>query len=251
MFIKKLKPHKFQDEVLIIRPDFLSDFLLKKIKNRTYKFNSFYFDSIGHRPRKKDIIHFFDHIYSFDKVDIKKYGFEFCTNYIFDEVPFNENYNSLFFNISSNDDEYRFEKLEQLATYIKQRDWSHNFISVRGGKKIIKHDLFTITNKIIPIEEVKDQLLNSKIIVEIQRQNQIGLSFRVFECLGFKRKLITTNKDIVNYDFYNPQNILVLDPENIHIPKSFVESPYVEVSQETLNHYRINNWVKRVFKLNS
>lgn len=86
-------------------------------------------------------------------------------------------------------------------------------------------------------------------MIDIQRDDQIGLSFRVFEALGYRKKLITTNIDIVNYDFYNPQNILVLDPNNIEIPKSFVESPYEDVPDHILAPYRIDNWVKKVFEL--
>ena len=44
-------------------------------------------------------------------------------------------------------------------------------------------------------------------------------------------------------------NILVLDPNNIEIPKSFVESPYEDVSDHILAPYRIDNWVKKVFEL--
>ena len=65
---------------------------------------------------------------------------------------------------------------------------------------------------------VEKLILKSKIIVEIQRNDQIGLSFRIFEALGYRKKLVTTNTDVVNYDFYNPQNILVIDENNIEIP---------------------------------
>ena len=65
--------------------------------------------------------------------------------------------------------------------------------------------------------------------MEIQRTEQVGLSFRIFEALGHRKKLITTNKDIVNYDFYHPQNILVVDENTIEIPEEFVTSPYVEI----------------------
>ena len=247
--LTRLKPYPKQDHIFIIRPDFLDNYVLSKIKKKCSKFTAFYFDSIGHVPRKKEIIHFFDRILSFDKEDIKKHGFEFCTNYIFDESKALKNHHYLFFNISSHDDNYRFGKLVQMAKYIKSHNWSYNFISVDIKNKNIKNDLLTIRKDIIPVHLVKEQILKSKILVEFQRENQIGLSFRVFEALGYRKKLITTNTDVVNYDFYNPQNILVLDPNNLHIPKYFVESPYVDVPDHILDPYRIDNWVKKVFLL--
>jgi DNA-binding NtrC family response regulator len=36
----------------------------------------------------------------------------------------------------------------------------------------------------------------------------------VLESLGLEKKLITTNAEIIHYDFYNPNNILVIDDEN-------------------------------------
>jgi hypothetical protein len=99
------------------------------------------------------------------------------------------------------------------------------------------------------IAEVSELIKDCKIIVEIQRSEQVGLSFRIFEALGHHKKLITTNKDIVNYDFYNPQNILVVDEDNIEIPVDFVSSSYVEIDEEILSKYRIEHWIKPIFNL--
>ncbi len=236
-----------QDEIFIIRPDLLDDYVLRFTKRKTKKLSAFYFDSIGHFPRKKDIIPFFDSILSFDKTDVKNHGFEFCTNYIFDSCIDYTPEKNTFFNISGHDDDFRFAKLESLARYISRKDWSYKFISV--SKRIKESNFLTISKNIIPVEEIKSLLLSSKILVEFQRENQIGLSFRVFEALGYNKKLITTNTDIINYDFYHPQNILVLNPDVLKIPSSFVESPYVEIPEYILAPYRIDNWVKKVFNL--
>ena len=48
----------------------------------------------------------------------------------------------------------------------------------------------------------KENLKKSKIIVDIHKYGiQDGLTFRVFEAIGYHKKLITTNKDIKTYDF--------------------------------------------------
>ncbi|WP_228731997.1 MULTISPECIES: hypothetical protein [Pseudomonas] len=53
---------------------------------------------------------------------------------------------------------------------------------------------------------------------------QAGLSFRFFEAMTSRKKVITTNKSVVDYDFYNPANILVIDEK-----------------------YTLQGWVKTVF----
>ncbi|RAJ13166.1 hypothetical protein [Olleya aquimaris] len=239
-----------QDEVLIIRPDFLSDNFLKLIKKNTKVFNAFYFDSAQRVSRKQDIIHYFDTVYSFDKIDVAKYNFKFITNYIFARSEVNQNPEYLFFNISGNDDDYRFTQLENLGKYIKSKGWSLKFLSFHPKKEKAGRGIIDVIDEIIYVDEAIDLIKKSKILVELQRNNQIGLSFRIFESLGLKKKLITSNTDVVNYDFYNPQNILVVDPDNVVIPDEFVTTPYVEVPEDILEKYTIEHWVKRVFNLN-
>ena len=61
----------------------------------------------------------------------------------------------------------------------------------------------------VPIngEEMNQLFLNSRCILDSPQAGQLGLTIRVLEALGAKKKLITTNKDIKNYDFYKEENI--------------------------------------------
>ena len=69
--------------------------------------------------------------------------------------------------------------------------------------------------------------LKGNIILDIAHPHQKRLSFRPYEAMGLRKKLITTNKDIANYDFYNPNNIFIIDDVyNIHIPTDFITSNY-------------------------
>lgn len=231
-----------QDEIFIIRPDVLNDDLLHSIKNYTKKFIAYYYDSTRRFPRKVDIIPMFDKIYSYDRLDVETYNLSFLTNYIFEESNHNEN-EYQFFNISTND--YRFPLLENLAKYLKQHKWSYNIQVYNGSEMPAEYVEIITTQK--SITEVSELIQKAKIIVEIQRTEQVGLSFRIFEALGHRKKLITTNKDIVNYDFYHPQNILVVDENNIKITEDFVTSPYLEIDETILSKYKIENWVKSIF----
>lgn len=84
--------------------------------------------------------------------------------------------------------------------------------------------------------------------MDVQHPKQIGLTLRCLETLGAKRKLITTNQDIRNYDFYNPNNILVVDRNNPVVPNGFLNTPYTEVNKGIYDKYSITSWVKHILK---
>ena len=71
---------------------------------------------------------------------------------------------------------------------------------------------------------------------------------RSIEILGLKRKFITTNEDIVNYDFYNPRNILVIKRDDPQLDMDFFYTPYEELSEEVYKKYSLENWILEVLK---
>lgn len=245
-FIKKsiLKENLF-DEILIIRPDKLERKALVFLRKNTFRMTCFLFDGIENFKNQKKTLSFFDTIYSYDKKDVEKYNFEFLTNYIYDDEIETKEITNLAFNISSFDD--RFPFLEKLAHYLSKKEISFRFIIKKD--KIFDHKNIEISNKYLSIDEVKNIIASSLVLVDIQKQNQYGLSFRVFEALGYKKKLITNNQDIVTYDFYNKNNIFVITEENYQVPLDFFQTDYVEIDMEILNKYKIENWIYKVFKI--
>ncbi|WP_395598040.1 hypothetical protein AB4P95_26250 [Pseudomonas sp. A1437] len=62
-----------------------------------------------------------------------------------------------------------------------------------------------------------------------------------------RKKVITTNKSVVDYDFYNPANILVIDENSPVIPEHFITAPYVDIPAPIYEKYTLQGWVKTVF----
>ena len=91
------------------------------------------------------------------------------------------------------------------------------------------------------------KLLNHyEIILDIAKPNQHGLSFRIFESLGMNKKIITNNRSVMEYDFYNPNNILVIDFDNLIIPKSFFETPFQPIDEAIKQKYHLRSFVQTV-----
>ena len=207
---------------------------------------SYLFDGIENYKEQKKTLHFFDTVYSYDKKDVEKYKLQFLTNYIYDDEIQNEKPSQIVFNISSFDKRFLF--LEKIANYLEGKNISFLFM-VRKSKKIDHHNI-KIIKDYLSLQEVKKIIANSKVLVDIQRENQSGLSFRVFEALGYRKKIITNNHDIVNYDFYDKNNIWVVSETNYEIPTTFFETEYVPIVEEILNKYMLSNWISVVFKTN-
>lgn len=96
-------------------------------------------------------------------------------------------------------------------------------------------------------EELLSILSQSKAVIDIEHPDQKGLTMRTIEMLGAKKKLITTNQHIREYDFYTPENICIIDRKNPIVSNSFFESEYKELSQEVYEKYALRNWLKEIF----
>ena len=51
------------------------------------------------------------------------------------------------------------------------------------------------------------------------RHTKLSLSTRAHEAIAARRKYITTNKHIMDYEYYDPNNILIIDIDNPVISK--------------------------------
>ncbi|MFD2827467.1 hypothetical protein ACFSYG_13370 [Leeuwenhoekiella polynyae] len=243
--INKFKDDTF-DQILIIHPQYLPKKTHRFLKSITNRYKTFLFDSLAKMPRQKPVLKYFDEVFSYEKKDCKEQGYTFLTNFIPRCVDKSKNYtkDTEVFNISSLDN--RFSDIKNIAKNLTQNNIEYEFLIF--SKKERKSSLVTFINQKLSISEVHKRFLKSKALLDIQRSDQNGLSFRALESLGYNKKLITTNPDIVTYDFYNPSNILVVDPQNPVILKEFINSSYDPVPEEIIKKYEINSWIKEIFK---
>ena len=82
-------------------------------------------------------------------------------------------------------------------------------------------------------------------VLDSAQDGQLGLTIRVLEALGAKKKLITTNKDVVNYDFYKPENIYVYKGK-IDLDNVFFKSEYKDVERAVYEKYSLRSWLKEI-----
>jgi hypothetical protein len=72
---------------------------------------------------------------------------------------------------------------------------------------------------------------------------------RTFEALGSRRKLVTTNAALREYDFFNPVNITVIDRRRPQLDREFLHTPYEPVKESIRQKYSLSHWVREVCDL--
>lgn len=248
--LDKLEKLGHQDIILTIRPDLLDRKTHEIIKTKTNRYIAYLYDSTKRFPVSHLSKGIFDEIFSFDRDESNYFNFKRISNYIYlpkKEIDLNATYKNSVFMVISKDS--RLKTLDAISRKLDDLNIDYKFI-VKSNK-----DLGNINPKIewtkndIGSEEMQNMIEESKIMMDISRSASTGLSFRVFESLAYQKKLITTNEAVKRYAFFDPNNILVIDPKNVEIPKKFFETPYNPVDKDIYYKYTIENWVKTVFGL--
>lgn len=245
--IKELDKNKdIQDVILTIKADFIAPENILEFKKYSKKTIGFFNDNTYRCPKIKRVINCFDEVYSFEKSDCAKFNLKFATNWIYNENISSSNekpFDFDIFNISSVDK--RLPILVSIAKELKSKKINFKFI-VYDKKHKPTNEKLTYINKHMPLSEVNDYINRSKVLLDINRIGQVGLTFRVFESLGLEKKLITTNADIRNYDFYNPNNILIIDEKKPSIPLLFFENEYEKIPEVIYKKYTLEGWISNI-----
>lgn len=268
--LKKLRKEKY-DFILSIRGEYTPIETLKVLR-------SYY-------PKAKMILYMWDGLHKYNTCGIEKKWSFYDRVYTFDRIDYEENKESISFlplyyydaylpkNIKSvnnselpydlsfigtgHDDRVKIVKelirqaeknklscysyffMPHKLVFLKNKLLNKNFVNVH------ENDLHY---KMLPFEKLYKVYANSRCVIDVENKGQHGLTMRSIEILGLRRKFITTNRDIVNYDFYNPNNIFVIDRDNPQIDMEFLKKPYKKLSDEIYYKYSLDNWILEVLK---
>jgi hypothetical protein len=127
---------------------------------------------------------------------------------------------------------------------------------------ILVYLLNKITNKdykFISLKEVNFKGLSAKevceiygasqCVLDIEHPRQKGTTTRPVEMLPMKKKIITTNTHVKDFDFYSENNFLIIDRDNPQINEEFFESPYIEASKEVVEKYSPKTFVETLLEI--
>lgn len=131
---------------------------------------------------------------------------------------------------------YIYLYVPALIVFLKDKMLKYPYVNF----STVNFSPISLENTILKVEA-------SKCILDINYSSQRSLSMRAYEALAAKRKYITTNSEIITYDFYDSNNILVVDINNPFIPKTFIDSPYKNIDEQIVHKYSVSQFVTELF----
>lgn len=262
--MKTVKSKKY-DVVFLISGQSLSfsEEMIGRIKDCQPKarFLLYQWDSQTNFPYIKSVQHFFDKVYSFDKRDVSK-----ARNIKFLPLFYSKEYEEIG-RIKKNEYEYDFcfvgtahpkkykfiRKMSEQLRNVYPKQFIYFFFPSRivfFYRKLHDWELRKAHYKefnYVPLkgDRLKNIYENSRCVLDSAQEGQMGLTIRVLEALGAKKKLITTNEDVVNYDFYYPENIYVYRGK-FDFDAPFFQKPYKEIEKTIYENYALRSWLKEI-----
>ena len=194
----------------------------------------FYWNTIADRTRKsylKDPN--IDEFYTFDKMDAKKYGIKYNSQFYSNEIelPKNDIKYDVFF---IGRDKGRKNELLSLEKKLSKLGLKTKFIIVSDERNFISY------------QEYLNILSQSRVILDYVTSYQTGLSLRCMESIFFSKKIITNNPYIKDYDFYDKDNIFILNKRsNIKQLNKFINGEFKSIDKDIIDEYDYLSWIER------
>jgi len=252
----KLDDIVLADYALIIRPDIYPREILKLIKMKSKIMVGYQWDGLERFKGVKNYIPLFDRFYAFDIVKQKHdSGIVALTNFYFENINIitsqESNSNNVFFVGSYC--KARMTIINKCAEILNKKGFSVNFYLFANRNAVeleTVSPLIHFVSEAIKYDRYLQYLNDSKVLADFLNPVHNGLSFRIFEAIGYEKKLITTNKAVCNYDFFNPNNIFILENDNWDELEQFMSLNYEPIPERIKRKYSFENWINYVLDIN-
>ncbi len=129
--------------------------------------------------------------------------------------------------------------------------------------KLVKNlDMDIISFDPFTPDAIRDLCKNSKAVLDLAHERQQGLTMRTMETLGIRRKLVTNNIYLKDYEFYNEDNAIVLEDLSAKADRAEATGDYSEFilpgdewldapyrgDEKVRRRYSIHAWIDNLFR---
>lgn len=254
--IKGIKKYGEIDYILFISGNSYSKEFLKLLKkvNPKSKMILFLWDKLEYSLFKGKQ-QYFDFIFSYDRIDSIENNFIFRPTFYIDKclenIPLEKKYD--FYYIGVLRDNKRYQYIEWLKKYLELSNLKI-FFKLYIGEEYkrylpLEYEKELVIREGISYDENIKILKNSRVVLDLKYKKQRGLTLRCYEAIATETKIITDNEDIVNYDFYNKNNIKIIKSiEDVKkIPLEFFKTPAEKIDKKIKEKYSIKGFLKEIF----
>lgn len=245
---KKIKDSLPLDFALIIRPDLYEVEFLIQLKKKVRFLVGYQWDGLKVFPKIYDYIPLFDKFFSFDPKDAKNGNVYSLMNFYPEAIKevHDEGYpESDLFYVGKNVGD-RSLILKDIVDVFEGLGMSVLYYLRGGRSKCQNNSKLNLGTDELSYSESLQFVFRTRVILDIHKEAHSGLSFRIFESIGFNKKLITTNKSVQDYEFYNENNILIWKGQSSDEVKAFISKPYIPVKNK--ERYSFSCWIKYVLE---
>lgn len=247
------------DHVLVINGQTMDNAFLKELR-RDYPAATFTFyiwDSFENKPYAIAALPNYDAAFSFDRRAAERYAIGFRPLFFSPEFDLPANPNAdIDINFIGTAHSDRPAIVRQIDAHLPSGVSRYWFLYLKAPwvlhyqRAINRHFRGTPSAMFsyapLPRDQVRTIFDRSRGFLDIEHDRQTGLTIRTLEALGARKKLLTTNADIVNYDFYDPANILVIDRHRPTFDPDFLMHPGREIPSDLRYRYSVDGWIDDV-----
>lgn len=209
-------------------------------KNPSARIICWYWNSLIHQNILQSKYRKFCECWSFDQRDVERYNLKYNNMFYF--LPNKKKTECSFDSFFVGADKGRTLLLREIAERLQQIGLKNKFIVI--SKNCDDTDqLLTYQKDNFDYKEYVTILEDSKCVVEVLQEGQRGVTIRAIEALMHEKKLITTNADIVNYDFYNKDNIFIWGKDSVEELQDFFIRPYRKIDDNVREKYTFEQWL--------
>lgn len=257
-YFLSLKNKKY-DKIIVISGETLSRKVIRLLKtkylNEDGEIILYIWTPISRYQQLFETIHLYEKVFSFQQEDCKKHGFIFLPNF-YSSTLVKQNINErerIFFVGQYRKERYQIIKnlkhagipVDAKIYHSKMFYYIFKVLKYNEYKFVKKEDLIF---KPLNNDKVNFYMNSSKAILDIVDKGQTGLSQRPFDCLYLQKKIITTSKEIKNYNFYNENNIYILKLINKQEIENFMKKKYDNITDSLCNNYSLDNWLNKILE---
>jgi hypothetical protein len=251
-----IEEHAHFDIFLVVNGQTLSGAFLNEVRRNNPRaiFILYVWDGLRNRGSIVPNLAKYDHVLGFDRSDAQEYGFAYRPLFFipaFDESGSEASRHDIsFIGTAHSDrapivhalDEMLPPEIRRFWYLFLQAPWVRRYYAIRSTPfRRVPPALFHYNP--LSKEAISQVFRQSRAILDIEHPLQRGLTMRTFETLGAGKKLITTNPYVMEEDFYDPRNVLVINRRRIEIKRDFFEQPFVPVSPAIRQRYSIAGWL--------
>lgn len=253
---------KKYDYIFVVKGEAINREILQLLRNAypNAKFVLYLWDSVQNIPDCANRMKCYDRVLTFDPVDAHEYGLIFRSLFFGSDFPMGDpegeyEYDLCFIGTAHS---IRPRVIKQMEACCAKADL--RFYYYLYSPHILVYLFNRLTNpnyrwirrsdihfKPLTRSQMQHIYKQSRCVLDVEHPKQNGITTRPLEMLQMRKKIITTNRQISQFDFYKPENFYWIDQDEPGIDRNFVYTEYVPVEKEILHRYSVEGFLEEVF----